>query len=735
MHGRLPLSLGEGIRAKRTVDEATDLRRVVNFIRRRWEIITASVLAITIVTVAATFVIPARYTATAEVLLEPKKENIFGGDNIIPALNLDSANVDSQVSVIRSITLLRRVVQANGLVGDDEFGESRKRDLFDVALRSLFSREPVEASSRSDDAQGILRAIDHLADALTVNRVGRTYVISISVTSKDPAKAVRLANAIADAYVVDRLEARYDAAKRASAWLTDRIASLRGQVRQSEEAVAKFRQDNNLTVSREGTVAVSEQQLSELNSNLIAARAETAEKRAKYQQTRQLQDRGADLQAIPDVVRSTVISDLRKQQAEITRKEADLVARYSEAHPAVVNARAERRDVERNIGAEVARIIGNLKNEFDVAKAREDSLQASLNVLTGAGGGDGTLGVKLRELERASDANRTLFENFLSRAKITQEQVSFEEREARVISPATMPDRPSFPRKLQFLIAALALGLVLGLAGAYAADTLASGFNTPHDVEVELGRPVLATVSLLGTRERKIDRKVVDPATYFIKKPLSQFAEQVRAVRVGVQMDDVQDPAKVLLITSSLPKEGKSTLAMCLAFSAVKTGQRTVLLDCDLRHPMTSRYFGGDGRLGLTDYLVGAVPLDSILVTSGSLVLIPAGSRSQNSTDLLASARMKQLIEQLRATFDYVVIDSPPVSPVVDAKVLLQYVDKVIFAIRWQSTPKGAALECLQHLTSEHKIAGVVLNCLNERTASRYGQYQSSKRYRDYYQQ
>ena len=438
--------------------------------------------------------------------------------------------------------------------------------------------------------------------ALEVTRVNRTYILSIAVTSEDPAKATRLANAVADAYVVDQLDARYDAAKRASTWLAERMEGLQDQLRQSEQAVAAFRKEHNLqaTSSGDNKITISDQQLSDLNGKLIAARADVAEKRAKYEQAVHVTTHGGNLQAIPDVVRSSVISSLRTQQAEVARKEADLSAHYGDQHPLVINTRAERRDIERSISAEVQRILVNLKNDYDVAKSREDSLQASLDEATGQTGQDNGVAVRLRELERLNTANKTLFDNFLSRTNITREQASFEEREARVISPATKPGAPSFPKK--GLVEALAgvVGLLLGVGGSVALDMLNSGFMTPRELEDKVGYPVLAAIPLLAEKDRKIDDEIVDPARYLIAKPLSRYAEVVRSIRVGIRMADVDNPAKVILITSAIPDEGKSTLAQSLAFSAVRAGERVLLIDCDLRHPSLEQIFwlGGQARLG-----------------------------------------------------------------------------------------------------------------------------------------
>ncbi len=191
---------------------------------------------------------------------------------------------------------------------------------------------------------------------------------------------------------------------------------------------------------------------------------------------------------------------------------------------------------------------------------------------------------------------------------------------------------------------------------------LNSGFSAPKEVEAILGRPVLSPVAMLLDSERKIEGKLLDPVEFLLKKPLSRYSEQVRTVRVGVQMSDVDQPPKVVLITSSVPKEGKSTLSACLAFSAAKSGLRVLLIDGDLRHPSTSKYFGLEGRPGLVDFLTNTAPLESALVAAGPIVVLPAGASTQNPADLLASGRMRALISNLRTAYDYIIIDSPPMA-------------------------------------------------------------------------
>ena len=429
------------------------------------------------------------------------------------------------------------------------------------------------------------------------------------------------------------------------------------------------------------------------------------------------------MQAIPDVIHSGVISSLRVQQADVARKEADLSAHYGDQHPLVINTRAERRDLERSISAEVQRILVTLKNDYDVAKSSEELLQASLDQATGRTGQDNGVAVRLRQLERVNTANKTLFDNFLSRTNITREQTAFEEREARVISPATNPGAPSFPKK--GLVEALAgvVGLLLGVGGSVALEMLNSGFTTPRELEEKLGHPVLAAIPLLADKDRKIDNEVVDPGHYLVAKPLSRYAEVVRAIRVGIRMADVDNPAKIILVTSAIPNEGKSTLAQSLAFSAMKAGERVLLIDGDLRHPSLSKSFGLETKPGLVDFLTGAVPFEDALSLQDGLTFLPAGMKSQNPPDLLGSARFRHLIEKLREVFDCIIIDSSPVAPVIDAKVLSTVADKVVFAVRWQSTRRELVASHIEFFADSHKLAGVALNMIDEAKAPRYGAY------------
>ena len=334
----------------------------------------------------------------------------------------------------------------------------------------------------------------------------------------------------------------------------------------------------------------------------------------------------------------------------------------------MVNVEAEKRDIERSIAAETQRMAQTVKSEYALAKARLDAVEQSMRQATGQGELDNEDAVRLRELERTAAVNKTLFEEFLQKAKITDEQATFRARDVRVIMPAQAGGQ-TFPNARRTLLMALFAGLGLGVGGALAMEMLKPGFTTSREVEDALGIPVLGSVSKMNKSQLVKDGKSILLPFYQLHYPLSPFSEAMRTLRSGIHMSDVDRPPKVIHVTSSRPGEGKTTIAVSLAISAAfSSGLKVVLLDADLRHPAASHFFKLDQEKGLVDLLVGAATVDDVLRFHKDLKLtvIPAGSKTLNPPDVLGSERMKALITHLRATFDYVVLDTPPVGPVVD---------------------------------------------------------------------
>ncbi len=586
-----------------------------------------------------------------------------------------------------------------------------------------------------------LNAIGELKGNLTVTRPGQLgYVLAISVTSPDRARAAQLANAVTDAYLVDKLDTRFDAAKRASAWLSDRLVGLRQQLRESEEAVTQFRAEHGLL--QNGNVTLNQQQLSELNAKLIDARADLAQKKARVDLMASIVTKGGSLQNMPDITNTGALPTLRQQAANLSAQGADLLARYGASHPLVVNVQAQLRDVDRTIGAETQRLAASLRNEHELAQARVRSLEKSLQEATGQSNIDDATAIRLRELERTAAVNKTLFEDFLQRAKVTQEQSTFQPQEIRVTTPALPPGGPSYPRKVQYLIVSAAIGLLLGIGGAIAKEILNTGFTTPKQIEDVLGLPLFCSVTHLTARDLAIGDGSARIWDYPVLRPLSRYGEAIRSLRSGIQMTDVDHPPKVIQVTSSVPGEGKTTIGLSLAASASTAKLKVLFIDADLRHPTATRAFGLEKQLGLVDLLLGAVDLQDAInfYDKGGYWTLGAGSKTQNPTDLLGSERMKSLIARFKDEYDLVVIDTPPAGPVMDPVVVSQLSDKIVLIVRWGTTARELVKQCVAQLSGHRKIAGVAFNQVNERQAQKYGKYAysyyyGSRHYKSYYAQ
>jgi polysaccharide biosynthesis transport protein len=691
-----------------------DLRAYINFAWRHWKFIGAITALALLLGVVYTVHATRLYTATTEVLIE--RDKAPGDSTSDSRIYDDIAVIENQLAILRSDSLLRRVVvkerlaapSANGAGGEDP---------------------------KTAEASAIQDAINRLRSALTAKRSGEGYVLTISVTWTDSVKAGELANAVADAFVVDQLDARLEAAKRASGWLSDRIAELRQQLRNSEDAVADFRTTHGL-VRTGSNVALNDQQLSDLNGKLVAARADAAEKKTRVDFLADVVAGKRSLDSLPasfqSAVQSGVMGTLRQRLADVSQREADLLARYNSRHPSVVNVEAEKHDIERSIAAETQRMIEAVNSEYVLAKARASAMEQAMREATGQGGLDTNDAVRLRELERTVAVNKSLFEDFLQKAKVSEEQSTFRPHEVRVITPA-QPGQQSFPKIRVVLMAALVIGLGLGIGGALAMDRLNIGFTTERQIEESLELPVLASVARIVKSKLQKEGVTFPVPFYQIHYPLSAFSEAIRTLRSGIHMSDVDRPPKVIHVTSSSPGEGKSTIAISLAISAASAGMEVALVDADLRHPSTSRLFNLEQQKGLVDLLTGAASKSETMFRKDRFVIIPAGARSLNPPDVLGSERMRGLVTELKDSFDYVVIDTPPVGPVVDAVILAGLADKTIFVVQWAATSRELVQSCIRKLSAQRRVGGIVINnVLNDR-AKKYGSSHYGREYAKYY--
>ncbi len=730
-----------------------DLRKIWAVLRRRWRVLAAAIAATMGVTFVWLLVATPIYTATATVLIDPRKTNTIKNDAIVSDLDLDVNTIATEVSLAQSFAVARRVVERLKLNDDPHFaGHSRRSGLFHW-IGGLLARGPVEASESKDagepasDAAKLrphlspeaLEVIDQVKSAIRVRRLATTYFIEIAYSDPDPELSATLANAVAESYLDEQAEARSQAAQRAANWLNERVSALRLQLEQSERALAEHRAKYNLANPEGGTLA--EQQAGEINTQLVAARANTVEKKAKYDQVQRIISSGGGLAKVTDVMESDALTALRGQEADIARQESDLLTRYGPEHPAIRKIRGQHADINRQIKAEVARIVQTLRSDYEFAEKKEESLEGSLKELTGGQNLNNQAIIHARELERDVETNRTLYESLLTRLKEAQQQVSLRGAESRIVAPAFVPEAPSFPKKWLFLLLAIVGGSGLGIAAISLLEYLENGFTGASQVEQTLDLPLLAIVPMLDKAERSVDGRLVSVAEYASLKPQSRFGESIRSARMMTQLSNIDQPPKVVLVTSSISAEGKTTIAMSLALSAAAaSNQRVLLLDCDLRAQSMSKRFGLLEKPGLTDFLTGQIPGERAVyrATSPNLTILPAGTVTANPPDILGSERMRALLQGLRDSYDVIYMDGPPLLPVIDSVVISNFADKIVFVVRWRTTPRNIALRATQLIeNSSQKISGVAFNSAQLDQLMNYDPYNTyhHKIYQTYYAQ
>lgn len=693
-----------------------DLPAVLDALRRRfWLIGGLAATAMAAVVLALALMTP-RYTATAILIVDPRQQRVLSSEAVLSGIGADAAAVESQVEVLQSTSLARQVVEQLGLATDPELA----RPSLVERLSALVGR-PGDAS---EDAR-LRRVMARFADSLRVRRRGLTYVLEVGFVSEDPVKAARIAQAVAQNYMAEQTAAKRQAASDASGWLGERLDDLRRRVTEAERAIATYRSTNNIVAVGEGRT-LDERQVAELNQQLIFARARTAEARARLDQVGKASAASVGAGAIPEALQSAVIGNLRGQVAELARREAEITSTLGPRHPNVGTMRAQTADLRGQIEREIARVSAGVRNEFEVAQSRERSLERSLSDLKVQSARADQAAVRLRELEREAQAARTQLEQSLQRFGETSDQAALQRPDARILSAATAPLKPSEPKTMLVLLLGAAGALMLGVGAAAFAESLSRGYRTPRDVEAALSLPVLARLPMLP---RRIALPLPGAARaagssglsrYGVEQPLTAFGEAVRTVRR--RLLNGEGRSQVVVVASSLPDEGKSTVAVNLAHSFAKSGLRTLLIDADVRKPSLP----SEDSAGLVGLLAGGVPGERAvkLDRTTGLALLPVGPVADvaEAAELLGSPRMRALLDELRERFSVIILDAPPLLPVADTRELLDLADTALFVVEWNRTDPdsvGAALAAMA--PNGHKVAGVLLNKVDARALPAYG--------------
>lgn len=711
-----------------------DLHRHIALFRRRLRLFAGIAAIVFVASLILTLQLPKRYTADASVMLDPRQEKVTNVQDVLSGISPDSAAVDTEVEVLKSRNLAEKVVTNINLDKDPEFNIS-------LRPKSLISQ--ITGAGKKTDSPDRMRSavIDRLLSGLKVTRSGLTYVIKVSYTSKSPTRAAEIANAFADRYLLEQLDAKFDATRRASDWLNSRLTGLKGQVETAEAAVAQYKAAHGLmglTGSEGATIA--QQEISTINTQLASARAQQAEAEANLSTAKRQVEKGSSGDDVGASLNSPVINQLRQQRANISGQVADMAGRLGPRHPDMLKAQRQLADIDAQIASEIRRTTSNLEAQAQVARQRTASIEGSLSRSRGTLISNGTASVQLNDLQRNADSLSALYTTYLDRFKQTSNQQGIAQSDARVVSKAKVPRAPSFPN----VPLDLALGFIVALAAAIGTmvlvEALESGVYTSEDVVKTLGIAHLGSIPLSNsTIDAESKKSNVSPTRLVVEKPIASFAEAFRNVRTSILYSKIGESVKVVAITSSLPGEGKTTTCICLGRVMAMGGTSTVVVDCDLRRRTVNRLFAQEPTIGLLEVLAGAASIQDVLIRDedSGCYFLPLAKASYTPKDVFAAAAMDRLLTELKQMFDVVLLDTAPVLPVADTRVLAPKADVTVFLAQWKKTPRKAIEAAIKQLEDVGAyVAGVVLTQVDmkEQARSGYGDagyYYSS--YQKYY--
>jgi succinoglycan biosynthesis transport protein ExoP len=717
------------------------LRQVRDFLSREWRLIgmvTGLALLISGVYIAIT---PAKYTAQADMIIDTKRITWSQSELASENRTVEDAAVESEIETTKSERVVTAVIRRLHLDQDPEFvgaglGLGRR-------VLSLLRLAPEEEPDPSNE-ELMRRVLATVKSDLSVTRLGKSYIEQIAYTSLDREKAATIANAFADAYIEDQLQAKFDATHRASIWLKARIEELRTQASEAYKAVQDFKSQNSIIVNVDGKLA-SEVELDQLGIALAKARADTSQARAKFERIQRVLEQRTDKESfkipdpvVTDALNNPVITKLRQQFLDDQSRESEWASRYGSDHQAARNLRAEMAALQRAIWDEITRIAESYRSELQITKTQEESIDKRMIEVFQQSASTRQAQVRLRELETAANTYRNIYETFLSRFTQSVQQQSFPSTEARLITVASAPRAPSSPKIGLTLTLAGVCGLGLGIMLAFAREQMNRQIHTRAQLEALLGTSCLAVLPAFAEKKPVGNLRTSPKAAAFRQisevAPFSATAEALRYIKVAIDLHPTG--GKVVGIVSALPGEGKTTVAAAFAAFVAKTGARTLLVDADLRNPSMTSMLGYKNAPGLVEMVAEKLDFEGLLIADCNYKFdfLPSSSRMKpsNSSDILNSPAMRHMLNTTKNDYDYVLVDLPPILPVVDVKAAAHLFDAFVLVVEWGSTSTDEIVKAVgaSPLLSE-RLLGAVLNKTNETIMRRFEGY-SDRQYKYY---
>src|SRR6202795_2059387 len=691
--------------------------------KHQWLILSFLLAVVTCVAIA-TFRMRPIYVATTRIELDRENTSILpfqGTDSYDLMMDLENY-IETQSKILTSETLALQTIRNNGLSARPEFA-SPNGPSEAIASGSLANQK------RPPELAGFLAS-------LSVRRVPNSRLMDVNFESTDPQLAARVVNAHIETYVQRNFQSQYDSTTHATTWLRDQLDELKIRVQRSEDARIAYERQNQIW-TLDDKQNITSQRFVDANRELTVAQNERVKRQAILEFAK-----SGNIDAVPQIQSDAALAEFQRRLKNNTTQYREALEQYGPNFPRVRHLQSQIKDIQDNIQKEKQNIIETLDSEYRQAVAREMMLGKELDIQKQDVNAMAGKMVEYNILKREAEANKVLYDGLLTKLREAGVSAGLRSSNIRIVDPAMIPSWPSRPAKARNVVLALVIGLVGGIGLALMREYMDNTVKTPDDIEKLARLPSLAVVPQFeatdgngaGGRQKLLPGyssnghgKRMELVAQHL--PKSQMSEAFRALRTSLLLSRADHPPQVILVTSALPREGKTTAAANLAVTLAQLGDKTIVVDADLRKPGVARLLNmtGGNYAGLSSFLAGASSLDQVIVphpTIPNLAVIPTGPLPPNPADLLSSHRIADAIVELRKRFKFIVIDSPPVMAATDAVILSVQTDGVLLVVRSGETPKTAFTRTRDLLVSvKCNILGVVLNAVDSSSPDYYYSY------------
>ncbi|MGD0105644.1 MAG: polysaccharide biosynthesis tyrosine autokinase [Rhodopila sp.] len=694
-------------------------------VRRRWGVFTIIFLFVAAMVMTARYLLVPQFTGTSTVLIERNRSPIEMRSTMADNSTAESTEVESQVEVIRSPRLLQAMLKL------DDFRAawlracqfSKNHSPFGVItsyignmLQLTSTHFPADPCILDDPSA----AVEAISKSFTIFQVGHSRVVSVNFQSSLPDTAALVVNSLVREYLADNIMAKSNASLATAKWLENEGLKLRQSLEQREWQIVRYRREHDLLRGQQGLL--TQEALSNLILQLGAAKTRLSDATARYAEVHKAIQRGENPAEMPEVLSAGTIRELRVVEAGMTKEVAKATTEYVENHPKVLALKAQLRLLQANISAEADRIVKSLAAEMASADKGEQALELALNEAKNDAISAADADSAVQSLVRDADVDRQLYLLLASRSKELETQTRAQNPDAQLVSLAEIPVRPAFPRTIPFAGAALLLGVVFGAGAAFTRDYTDKTLRNIDDFVDNIELPILTRIPT----ERGLAHRGNFLTT--VSNDRSGFREAIRALYAHLHL---KGSLRTILVTSSAPKEGKTSVSVALAHFAAAAGQRVLLIEADLRMPVFAQIMPLKGR-GLEGFFRAVSPEEASLALARNIEVpysylpefhvLMAGHPAPDSTELLSSARMASLLQAMRGRYDLVVIDTPPANYLMDASVLARLTDGVIFMAKWGQSQPQLVRNGMRSITEAGgNIIGVVIGMVEYKLYPIYG--------------